>query len=279
MKAGIGYADAVTTVSPTYAEEILTSRFGCGLEGYLHKHRAALHGIVNGIDTEHFSPSTDKALAQTYASPEGKGANKKHFLKTAGLSGEEKPLFVFIGRFTWQKGLDLLIEALPKMAERECNIAVLGEGELPYHDRLEAIEKAHGNVWLFFGYDEALAHRMYAAADFLLMPSLFEPCGLNQLIAAHYGAVPIVHRVGGLADTVHPYDECGSAETTGCGIGFDAATCKALTTAFEEALALFGDPEQYGRIAAHNMQADVSWEKSADTYAALYRKISKRALE
>jgi starch synthase len=279
MKAGIGFADAVTTVSPTYAQEILTAQFGCGLEGYLHRHRAKLQGIVNGIDTEHFSPTSDTALVRTYASPQGKRHNKEVFLDTAGLRGAEKPLFIFIGRFTWQKGMDLLIEALPKMAECECNIAVLGEGEAQYHDRLEAIADARENVHLLFGYDEALAHRMYAAADFLLMPSLFEPCGLNQLIAAHYGAVPIVHRVGGLADTVSAYGECGTAETSGCGIGFETATCEAVMSAFAEALALFGDPAKYRGIASHNMQADVSWETSAAAYAALYRKISKGALE
>jgi len=278
MKAGIGYADAVTTVSPTYAREILTAQFGCGLEGYLHKHRGKLTGIANGIDAEHFSPETDGALARPYKTPRGKGANKKRYLEEAGLADAEKPLFIFIGRFTWQKGIDLLLEALPNMASAACNIAVLGEGEPQYAPRFEAVAAAHANVHLFFGYDEALAHRMYAAADFLLMPSLFEPCGLNQLIAARYGAIPVVHRVGGLADTVAPFEQMQEVQTP-CGIPFEAASVQALTEAFEKALALYADTKRRDAVAAHNMNADVSWDRSASAYAALYRKISGGAVE
>ncbi len=277
MKAGIGYADAVTTVSPNYADEILGAQFGCGLEGYLNRHRAKLAGIVNGIDTEHFSPSTDAALARPYKTARGKGSNKRAYLASVGLEGEEKPLFIFIGRFTWQKGMEMLISALPQMAARACNIAILGEGESHYREAIACAARPHRNVHLFFGYDEALAHRMYAAADFLLMPSLFEPCGLNQLIAMHYGAVPVVHRVGGLADTVRPAEMCGEAE--GCGIVFDEATPDALLEAFDAALLLYGDAVRYRRIAAENMAADVSWKQRAGHYAALYRKLSRGALK
>ncbi|UFS61393.1 glycogen synthase [Sulfurimonas sp. HSL-3221] len=278
MKAGIGYADAVTTVSPTYAEEILTHQFGCGLEGYLQHHRAKVTGIANGIDAEHFAPQSDSSLFRPYKTPRGKQANKKHYLAEVGLSEAELPLFIFIGRFTWQKGIDLLLEALPQMASLPCNIAVLGEGEPQYAPRFEKAAEAHPNIHLFFGYDEALAHRMYAAADFLLMPSLFEPCGLNQLIAAHYGAVPVVHRVGGLADTVAPVAYVPEAQSP-CGIAFDAATPEALLDAFAAALRLFNDAKGWGRVAAHNMKADVSWRRSAASYTALYRKISGSALK
>ncbi|WP_345986880.1 glycogen/starch synthase [Sulfurimonas sp. HSL1-2] len=278
MKAGIGYADAVTTVSPTYAEEILTHRFGCGLEGYLEKHRTRLSGIANGIDTEHFSPQTDKSLLRPYKTPRGKLSNKKRYLEDAGLEDAGLPLFIFIGRFTWQKGIDMLLEALPQMAALPCNIAILGEGEPRYHPRFEAVAEAHPNLHLFFGYDEALAHRMYAAADFLLMPSLFEPCGLNQMIAAHYGAVPIVHAVGGLADTVAPITRMQETPTA-CGITFDEATPEALLAAFETALELYRDAKAWSRAATHNMHADVSWGQSASAYAALYRKISGSAVK
>ena len=276
MKAGIGYADAVTTVSPTYAQEILTPEFGCGLEGYLQFHGARLTGIANGIDTEHFSPGTDSALLRPYKTPKGKRFNKMRYLEAAGLAADERPLLIFIGRFTWQKGMDLLMEALPVMASHPCSIAILGEGESKYRDGIERAAAGLENVHLVFGYDEALAHRMYAAADFLLMPSLFEPCGLNQLIAMHYGAIPVVHRVGGLADTVKPLEICGQG---GCGISFAAPTTEAFLGAFDEALALYADGKHFRSITAQNMKADVSWQRSAEAYAGVYRKISKGAVE
>jgi starch synthase len=270
MKAGIGYADRVTTVSPTYAGEILTPEFGCGLEGYLRYHREKLSGIANGIDTEHFAPRADAALVQPYGEPSGKAANKRAFLERVGLAGEQKPLFIFIGRFTWQKGLDLLIDALPKMAVSACNIAILGEGEAVYRDRLRAIAESRSNVSLEFGYDEGLSHRMYAAADFLLMPSLFEPCGLNQMIAMHYGAVPLVHRVGGLADTVASAADFDPEAPDGYGIRFDGPTEDALLEAFDRALELYGDGERFEAVAAHNMGCDFSWRERAGAYTALY---------
>lgn len=270
MKAGIGYADHVTTVSPTYAKEILTRQFGCGLEGYLRSLRHKLTGIVNGIDTEHFSPSDDTALVQPYSDLAGKALNKKVFLQERGLKGVRKPLFVFIGRFTWQKGMDLLIESLPKIAATECNIAILGEGEQQYHDPLKEIAREHHNIHLEFGYDEGLSHRMYAAADFLLMPSLFEPCGLNQMIAMHYGAMPIVHSVGGLVDTVHPAKQFKPMNSGGFGILFSKPTQRSLVTAVGNAQALYADRRRCNRIAQHNMGCDFSWEESARHYEALY---------
>lgn len=272
MKAGIGYADAVTTVSPAYAKEICTPEFGCGLEGFLNAHANKLIGIVNGIDTAHFSPSADEALYRPYKTPRGKAYNKRRYLASTGLQGEEKPLFIFIGRFTWQKGMDTLISALPEMANEVCNIAILGEGETQYRSDIEAVAGRFGNVYCFFGYDEALAHRMYAAADFLLMPSLFEPCGLNQLIAMHYGAVPVVRRVGGLADTVKPYMLCGNGE--GCGVLFNAPEVMELMSAFRDTLKLYTDKKTFGRIAVHNMKLDVSWHESAAVFETMYKKIS-----
>lgn len=279
MKAGIGFADAVTTVSPTYAGEIVTPAFGCGLEGYLKVNSEKLSGIVNGIDTGHFSPAEDECLYRTYKTPRGKASNKSAYLAETGLAGEEKPLFIFIGRFTWQKGIDILIEALDAMAGHACNIAILGEGESKYRESMLAAAEGKKNLHLAFGYDEALAHRMYAAADFLLMPSLFEPCGLNQLIAMHYGALPVVHRVGGLADTVCPFTECGTPAEGGCGITFAPATAEGLLGAFEEAMTLYGDAKRYRQTAAENMKADVSWHRSAEAYAQLYRKISGGEVE
>jgi len=275
MKAGIAYADRITTVSPTYAKEILTPDFGCGLEGFLYHHRSKLSGIVNGIDRAHFSPSNDGALIEPYSDPIGKVVNKKAYLKEAGLSGDAKPLFVFIGRFTWQKGMELLIETLPKFAALECNIAILGEGETVYHEALEAIAGEHANVYFHFGYNEALSHRMYAAADFLLMPSLFEPCGLNQLIAMSYGAIPVVHRVGGLADTVYQEKGFDPETAKGYGILFSRATGRSFCAAVVHAIGLSDDSERFRMISKHNMGCDFSWQESAKAYKELYRMMAQ----
>ncbi|MBA3026330.1 MAG: glycogen synthase [Sulfurimonas sp.] len=268
MKAGIAYADVVTTVSPKYAKEILTPAFGCGLEGFLKLHEKKLSGILNGIDTDHFAPPFNEI--------KGKAVSKKAYLKEAGLKGVSKPLFVFVSRFTWQKGMDLLIEMLPKLALAECNIAILGEGEELYHSKLKAIANENANVHLSFGYDEALSHRMYAAADFLLMPSLFEPCGLSQLIAMHYGALPIVHKVGGLADTVLEYKKCDSETKKGCGLTFSKENAAAFMKAVNTALELYKNKRTYNKIVQHNMLCDFSWNTSAKSYSELYEKIRQK---
>ena len=270
MKAGVAYADMITTVSPTYAKEILTKGFGCGLEGFLAYHQDKIVGIVNGIDTKHFSPSKDKALVEPYVDLRGKAVNKSAYLEERGLKSMKKPLFVFIGRFTWQKGMDLLIEALERMAAYECNISILGEGEEKYHDAIKAIADEHVNIHMEFGYDESLSHRMYAAADFLLMPSLFEPCGLNQLIAMNYGQIPIVHRVGGLADTVQDYKGFDTKSTKGYGITFAEANVSSLIEAIDQALELYANKRHYNTIIKHNMLCDFSWQESAKTYLKLY---------
>lgn len=275
MKSGIAYADMITTVSPTYAKEILTPEFGCGLEGFLHHHRKKLVGIINGIDTEHFSPSDDKALIEPYIDLKGKELNKKAYLKHAGLKGLKKPLFVFIGRFTWQKGVDLLIETLPHIAALDCNISILGEGEKKYHDMLTKISDKYSNVYLEFGYDEGLAHRMYAATDFLLMPSLFEPCGLNQLISMHYGALPIVHKVGGLRDTVFEDKSFDPLSNKGYGLVFTRATKTSFFKAVKEALVIYENKTHYKKLVKHNMGCDFSWKQSAKSYKAVYKMLSK----
>lgn len=273
MKAGIAYADKITTVSPTYAKEILTSEFGCGLEGFLKHHRNKLVGIVNGIDMVHFSPSLDKALVEPYSDLTGKKVNKKAYLGEVGLKGVNKALLVFIARFTLQKGMDLLIEVLPKIALQECNIAILGEGEAQYHNALKTIANTYPNIHLAFGYDESLSHRMHAAADFLLMPSLFEPCGLNQMIAMHYGAIPVVHHVGGLVDTVHKEKDFDPKLSQGYGIAFTNPTEYAFIKAIYHALEIYANKRYHNKIAKHNMTCDFSWKKSAKSYLQLYADI------
>lgn len=275
MKAGIGFSDGLTTVSPTYAKEILTPEFGYGLEGFLSLHKAKLKGILNALDQEHFSPKSDKLIVQSYTNLTQKLVNKKAYLSEIKLKGIKKPLFVFIGRFTSQKGMDLLIDSLSEFAKNQCNIAILGEGEAHYHEALNAVIKEYSNIHLFFGYDEALSHRMYAAADFLLMPSLFEPCGLNQLISMSYGQLPIVRSVGGLADTVSSYKKYEAKSSQGYGITFKEASSTAFIKAFDEALKLYSDKKSYNKIVKHNMACDFSWKTSAQLYIELYTTLIK----
>lgn len=275
MKAGIAYAQSITTVSPTYAKEILTDKSGCGLEGFLQLHSHKLKGVLNGIDMEHFSPVDDSALIASYSDVKGKKASKSDFLKLSGLKGATKPLLVFISRFAEQKGMEILIESLEKIAGLDCNIALLGEGGNHFHEELTLICERNKNIHLTFGYDEPFAHRLYAASDFLLMPSLFEPCGLNQMIAFVYGSVPIVHRVGGLADTVKRFESYDAASQNGYGVLFNTPTSRSLIAAVQKALELYSDKKLLEEIANHNMKCDFSWTKSAKIYSDLYKKLLK----
>ena len=280
MKAGIAYADALTTVSPNYAKEILTPEFGCGLEGFLQKHKKKLSGILNGVDTSHFSPKTDSALVQNYdaKSYDKKRVNKEAYLKERGLQNSELPLFVFIGRFTWQKGVDLFIESLKQLSKLKVNIAILGDGESKYHNQIKLLSSKHKNIDIHFGYDEALSHRMYASADFLLMPSHFEPCGLNQLISMSYGVIPIVNSVGGLKDSVHQFSDYDAKQNYGYGIGFNSKEKNALTNSVKSALKLYEDKELFEEINTHNMSCDFSWNESAKSYALLYNSLAEKRL-
>ena len=277
MKAGIAYADRITTVSPTYAKEILTSEFGCGLEGFLQYHSDKLSGIVNGIDTEHFSPSTDKMLILPYVDLRGKSVNKRAYMKEIQVKDPKKPLVVFIGRFTLQKGLEIFINALPDIALMACNIVILGEGEIQYHDALKVIAEKYDNIHLEFGYDEALSHRIYAASDFFLMPSLFEPCGLAQMIAMNYGSMPIVHSVGGLADTVHDYAAFYTKSQKGYGVVFNNPDSELFLNAVEKALLLYGTKTRFNKIIKHNMLCDFSWKESAELYIKEYENMREDA--
>ena len=272
MKAGIAYSDVVTTVSPTYAKEILLPEFGCGLEGYIEVHSAKLHGILNGIDTVLFDPLIDPALSKNYG-PEklaNKKSNKILFCEEHGLRDAEKPLIVFIGRFTEQKGLDIIIEALPKLLTMKCNIAILGEGDETMAEALKRASKNDDNFSILFGYDESLSHRMYAAADFLLMPSRFEPCGLNQLISLRYGTIPIVNDVGGLHDTVRDIDDTARS-VCGQGILLGTLSSNAMVKSVKRSLQLFASMKRCSKISKANMHCDVSFEESAKSYLKLYR--------
>lgn len=273
MKAGIAYADALTTVSPNYAKEILTPAFGCGLEGFLSLHKHKLSGILNGIDSEHFTPQNDKLLNHPYATLTEKSLNKKSYLKESNLKGIKKPLFAFIGRFTHQKGVDLLIEVLEKLALQECNIVILGDGEEKYQQAILKIKEDYKNIHFEFTYNEALSHRIYASADFLLMPSLFEPCGLNQMIAMKYAALPIVHKVGGLKDSVQNYKNFNVNSKKGYGILFNRPNADSFLKALTQALLLYKNKREFNKLVKHNMLCDFSWSKSAELYSKLYKQL------
>ena len=273
MKAAIAYSDAITTVSQSYADEILTARFGCGLDGFLISHKNKLTGIINGIDSEHFTPSKDKLLEYPFTNLTQKKLNKKSYLKEKNLKGITKPLFIFIGRFTEQKGVDLLIDSLEQIATNDCNIAILGDGEEKYQEKILEIVNIYDNIHFEFKYNEVLSHQMYASADFLLMPSLFEPCGLNQMIAMSYGAIPIVHKVGGLKDTVNDYKLFDNESSNGYGILFEEALNDSLIDSFNEALALYSTKKDYNKIVKHNMLCDFSWKNSAKLYDKLYKQL------
>ena len=274
MKAGIAYSDVVTTVSQTYAKEILMPEFGCGLEGFLQVHSSKLHGILNGIDTVLFDPLIDPALPKNYSRKKhsGKKSNKILFCKEHGLTDADKPLIVFIGRFTEQKGLDIIIEALPKLLAMKLNFAILGEGDEIMAEALMNASKNYDNFLLLFGYDESLSHRMYAAADLLLIPSRFEPCGLNQLISLRYGTIPIVNDVGGLHDTVRDIDDTASS-ICGQGILLSTLNSNAMVRSVNRSLKLFASTKQFLKISKSNMHCDVSFEESSKSYLKLYRGI------
>lgn len=266
LKAGVAYSDAVTTVSPTYAKEILTKEFGCGLDGFLKYHKNKLSGILNGINTTIFNPKNDENLYFKYDFKrlENKLENKKAFLKKSTLKNSKIPLFVMITRLVEQKGIDLVIKSLKKLLAKRVNFLILGEGNLEITKKLKKMAKEYRNFEFIDTYDEVLSHKTYAAADFLLMPSKFEPCGLNQMIAMRYGTLPIVHKVGGLKDSV--------ADGVN-GLVFKKETKKDLLLAIDKALKLKKNSKKFNKIRKLNMQKDLSFTKSALKYIEIYKKI------
>jgi len=273
MKAGIGNADAVTTVSPSYAVQIQTPEFGCGLDGFLRVHSEKLTGILNGIDTKLFDPSTDPALPATYSktSKRGKMVCKKSFFREIEMDQSRFPLFIFIGRFVEQKGLELIIESLEEMLKRPLVFAMLGDGEEKYHSALQKVAQKESNFHLHFGYDEAFAHKMYASADFLVMPSLFEPCGLNQMISMRYGTIPLVHKTGGLKDTVHQI--IPRKRVCGMGFIFDKMKKDLFLQSIDSAIKLYVNRRKLNSIRTFNMSCDFSIQKCAKEYLKLYESL------
>jgi starch synthase len=275
MKAGIADAHAITTVSPTYAGEILTNEYGCELQGFLREHSHKLSGIVNGLNIDAWNPASDDALPARFSPGKtaGKKACKQALQQECGLDQDANaPLMTIISRLADQKGVDLLLANAEAWAESGYQLVVLGSGDPHSEHALHALAAAHpGRIYFWRGFNEALARRIYGGGDIFLMPSRFEPCGLGQLMAMRYGAVPVVRATGGLKDTVLDYAQHGSRAT---GIHFRDATPAAFDAAVEQAVDLYRNHKTtWSRIRSNGLKRDSSWEASAADYVALYQRL------
>jgi starch synthase len=274
LKAGLYYADKITTVSRTYAAEIQTPEFGCGMQGLLQTRRTDLHGIVNGIDTE-WDPAGDRYLPHRYNrhALAGKAADKQALQQELGLqSGTDAPLLGLVSRLTHQKGIDLVLDCAHELLRDGVQLAVLGQGEAKLEKRLERLQHAHrGQVSVTTGYDEGLAHRIIAGSDIFLMPSRFEPCGLSQMYAMAYGTPPVVRRTGGLADTVTDCNDATLHDGSASGFSFEHAQRSELLHAVRRALACYRNPATWQALQLNGMQRDFSWQHAAEQYLAVYR--------
>ncbi len=274
MKGGIILADQVTTVSPTYAREIQTAEHGAGLDGILRSLDFKLQGILNGIDADEWNPATDPQIGSHYSEDHlaGKSLSKRALLRELRLPHKAKtPLLTFISRLVDQKGVDLLVAALPHMLSAGAQAVILGSGEPRYENALRHIAEHYpDSCRVVVGFDNALAHRLYAGADILLMPSLYEPCGLNQLYALRYGTVPVARMTGGLADTVIPFD--GTNVETANGFGFRSPNPGDFFTATWLALLNYRESKTWRRLQSNGMAADFSWDRSAREYDAVYQR-------
>jgi starch synthase len=274
MKAALVFADKITTVSPTYAKEITNAYFGMGMEGILFARRNDLSGIVNGIDTEEFNPETDPAIAQRYGAGAlaGKAENKKALRSEFDLGIRLRdPVICMVNRLTAQKGLDLVQYVLEELLKEDVAFVLLGDGDGKYVDFFNYIaEKYPKKSGIYIGYDEDMAHRIYAGGDFLLMPSQFEPCGLSQMIAQRYGTLPIVRETGGLADTVSPYNRYTK---TGDGFSFGAFNAHDMLHVIGLALSVYRDKPILRRLKKNAMLKDNGFSQSAERYKALYESV------
>lgn len=273
MKAGILYADRITTVSPTYANEIVTPEGGFGLDGLLRTRAADLAGVLNGIDEDEWNPEKDKHLAAPYSrrNAAGKAACRDALLAEFGLDPAESGQVLVLGavaRLAEQKGFDLLAEAAPRLMKHPLRIALLGSGERRIQELLEDLARRFpGRIALRAKFDNALAHRVYAGSDAYLMPSRYEPCGLGQMIAMHYGSLPIAHAVGGLVDTIRQVDP---RKKQGTGFLFKAATADAFAKAVEDARNAYEDEPLWKKLVTEAMAEDFSWEPTVKRYDQLY---------
>lgn len=274
LKAGIALSSKVTTVSPTYAAELLTPEFGMGFDGLLNARKSDLHGILNGIDLDVWNPETDASIAATYSARnlKNKAKNKAALETRFDISKGDGPLFCVVSRMTSQKGLDLLLECLPELVGQGGKLALLGSGDADLERAYIAASKEfQGSVGTIIGYDEDLSHLMQAGSDSILIPSRFEPCGLTQLYALRYGTLPVVARTGGLADTVIDANE--AARLTNCATGFQFAPINAATLghAIARTCEIYKNPKEWGAMMRRAMRHPVGWDLSASAYLDVYR--------
>jgi starch synthase len=279
LKGGLRTAWSITTVSPTYAHEIMTPDYGMGLEGLINARAGDLVGIVNGIDTTVWNPETDNQIARPYAagSLKQRAVNRQALAERFNLEQDDGPIFCVVSRLTWQKGIDLIAEIADWIVDQGGKLAVLGSGDQGLEGALLAAASRHrGRIGIVIGYNEPLSHLMQAGADAILIPSRFEPCGLTQLYGLRYGCVPIVARTGGLADTVIDANEAALSARVATGFQFTPINAEGLRQALRRVFKAWREPKIWGRIQNQGMKSDVSWENSAARYADLYSSLISR---
>ncbi|MFH2068353.1 MAG: glycogen synthase GlgA [Candidatus Omnitrophota bacterium] len=269
LKAGLLWADRITTVSPTYSEEIKTEEFGQKLEGVLNKRAKDLIGILNGIDYRYWNPETDPLLKYNYGKERlfGKSENKAELFRRFSLKQSDNPLLGVVSRLVPPKGFDMIMEALPQILKQGFKLVILGSGSPDYEKFFESAAQKYEGVFGFrTGYNEELAHLIYGGVDFFLMPSLFEPCGLGQMIALRYGTVPVVRKTGGLADSVVNFDG-----TSGNGFSFVPPKAANLLDILQKAAVVYRNKKDWTKLVSSAFASDFSWSSSAQKYLALYR--------
>lgn len=278
LKSGIFYADKISTVSPTYAHEIQHGEQACGHDGLLRKRASDLHGILNGVDTGIWNPARDTALAAKYGvrSLNGKMACRKALQQETGLSEQnEAPIFCVVSRLVPQKGLHLLLAVLERIVQRGGQLVILGSGDYDLEQRFKGFAFHHPQqVSIQIGYDEPKAHRIIAGSDVIIVPSRYEPCGLTQLYGLLYGTLPLVHKVGGLADTVSDCSPENLANGSATGFTFDRFDEHALHEAMERVFVLYGRPAAWKKVQKRGMQQQLGWERPAEQYLALYNQVA-----
>ena len=280
LKGGLVFADALTTVSPTYAQEIQTQEFGCGLDGLLRERRTMLTGIVNGIDLDEWNPAADPHLSAAYSpdAPAGKSLCKRVLQQSQRLPERRDLLIGMVQRLADQKGVDLVIQGIEELLALPVQIAILGTGDPTYHHQLERLAKQFPEqLAVTIGFNNALAHQIEAGADAFLMPSRFEPCGLNQLYSMRYGTIPVVRKVGGLADTVVDATPATRANQAATGFLFEEASSRALVDAVKRATAAFQNHALWSQLMQTGMRRDFSWTRSAEAYVGVYERALARA--
>jgi starch synthase len=278
LKGGIVFADLLTTVSPTYSQEIQTAEYGLGLEGVLAEKKEILHGILNGIDIDTWNPATDRYLSSHYSATElaGKGICKIHLQREFQLRQGGTLLIGIIARLTAQKGIDLVLDIIPDLMEMEVQLVILGAGDEDYVNRLDPIVRQYsGRIGFREGFDEGLAHRIEAGADLLLMPSRYEPCGLSQMYSLRYGTVPVVRKTGGLADTVVPCTPRNIQKQRATGFVFTDAAPESLLNAVMLASMFYERRSNWQVIMQAGMNTDNSWKRSATAYADLFTHLAR----